>query len=84
MEGPDEMAPYGLPWVDPSLLRHITLFSASIILADKTPETGSRIGTAKRRIREEMVEMDISSAPAHGTLDAHAACEHRVAEWIQE
>ena len=79
MEGPTEMPPYSLPWVDPSLLKHITLFSASVILADKTPETGSRIGTAKRHTREEMVEIDINSPLAAWTFDARAAYEHRVA-----
>ena len=84
MEGPTEMAFYGLPWVDPSLLRHITLFSASVILADKTPETGSRIGTAKGHTREEMVEIDISSPPAAWTFDARAAYQRRVAKMDSE
>ena len=38
MEGPMESAPYGPPQVDPSLLRHIPLFSASVMLGEKTPE----------------------------------------------
>ena len=35
MEGPMESAPYGPPRVDPSLLRHIPLFSASVMLGEK-------------------------------------------------
>ena len=46
-ESPMESAPYGPPWVDPSLLRHIPLFSASVMLGEKTPEKGSGIGTPK-------------------------------------
>ena len=41
MEGPVELAPYGLPRTDPSLLRHIPLFSASVMLDGKMPEKGS-------------------------------------------
>ena len=40
MEGPMESAPYGPPRVDPSLLGHIPLFSASVMLGEKTPEEG--------------------------------------------
>ena len=40
MEGPMESAPYGPPRVDPSLLRHIPLFSASVMLGENTPEKG--------------------------------------------
>ena len=57
MEGPMESAPYGPPRVDPSLLRHIPLFTASIMLGEKTPEKGSGIGTPKRDTREETVEI---------------------------
>ena len=35
MEGPMESAPYGPPRVDPSLLRHIPLFWASVMLGEK-------------------------------------------------
>ena len=41
MEGPMESAPYEPPRVDPSLLRHIPLFPASVMLREKTPEKGS-------------------------------------------
>ena len=44
MEGPMESPPYGPPRVDPSLLRHIPLFSPSVMLGEKTPEKGCRIG----------------------------------------
>ena len=43
IEGPMESAPYGPPRVDPSILRHIPLCSASVMLAEKTPEKGSGI-----------------------------------------
>ena len=69
MEGPMESAPYGPPRVDPSLLRHIPLFSASVMLGEKTPERASEIGTPKRDTREETVEIDMSSPP----FDARAA-----------
>ena len=48
MEGPMKSAPWGLPRVDPSLLRHIPPFSASVMLPEKTPEKGSGIGMPKR------------------------------------
>ena len=51
MEGPMESAPNGPPQVDPSLLRHIPLFSASVILGEKTLEKGSGIGTPTRDTR---------------------------------
>ena len=51
MEGPMESAPYGPPRVDPSLLRDIPLFSASVMLGEKTPEKGLAIGTPKRDTR---------------------------------
>ena len=38
MEGPMESAPYRPPWVDPSLLKHIPLFTASVMLGQKMPE----------------------------------------------
>ena len=38
MEGTLELAPYGPPQVDPVLLRHIHLFSASAMLGEKTPK----------------------------------------------
>ena len=80
MEGPMESAPYGLPRVDPSLLRHIPLFLASVMLGEKTPEKGSGIGTPKRDAREETVEMDMSSPPAAATFDARAAYAAHVDE----
>ena len=80
MEGPMELAPYGPPRVDPSLLRHISLFSASVMLGEKTPEKGSGIGTPKREAREETVEIDMSSPPAAATFDARAAYAAHVDE----
>ena len=80
MEGPIESAPYGPPRVDPSLLRHIPLFSASVMLGEKTPEKGSGIGTPKRDAREETVEIDMTSLPAAATFDARAAYAARVDE----
>ena len=80
MQGPMEAAPYGPPRVDPSLLRHIPLSSASVMLGEKTPEKGSGIGTPKRDTREGTVEIEMSSLPAAGTFDARAAYERRVAE----
>ena len=38
MEGPMELAPYGPPRLDPSLLRPIARFSASVMLGEKTQE----------------------------------------------
>ena len=75
-----ESAPYGPPRVDPSLLRHISLFSASVMLGEKTPEKGSGIGTPKRDAREETVEIDMSSPLAAATFDATAAYAARVDE----
>ena len=80
MEGPMESAPYGPQRVDPSLLRHIPLFSARVMLGEKTPENGSGIGTPKRDAREETVEMDMSSPPAAARFDARAAYAARVDE----
>ena len=80
MEGNMEPAPYGPPQVDPSLFRHIPLFSTSVVLGEKTPEKVSGIGTPKRGTREETVKIDRSSLPAARTLDARAAYEPRVAE----
>ena len=51
MEGPMELAPYGPPRIDLSLLRHIPPFSASVMLGEKTPEKGSGMGTPKRDTR---------------------------------
>ena len=68
-----ESAPYGPPRVDPSLLRHIPLFGASVMLGEKTPEKGSGMDTYKRDAREETVRIDISSPPAAATFDARAA-----------
>ena len=84
MEGPMGSAPYGPPRVDPSLLRHIPLFSAGIMLGEKTPEKGSGIGTPKRDTREGTVEIDMSSPPAARTFHARAAYERRVAEMDSE
>ena len=80
MDGPMESAPYGPPRVDPSLLRHIQLFSASVMLGEKTPEKGSGIGTPKRDAPEETVEIDMSSPPAAARFDARAAYAARVEE----
>ena len=84
MEGPMESAPYGLPRVDPTLLRHIPILSASVMLGEKTPEKGSVIGTPKRDTHEGTVEIDMSSPPAAGMFGARAAYEHRVAEMDSE
>ena len=83
-EGPMELTPYGPPRVDPSLLRHIPLFSAGVMLGGKTPEKGSGIGTPKPDTREGTVEIDMSSPPAAGTFDARAAYERRAAEMNSE
>ena len=72
MEGSMESAPYGPPLFDPSLLRHIPLFPASVMLGEKTPEKGSGIGTPMCDTREGTVEIDMSSPPAAGTFDARA------------
>ena len=80
MEGPMESAPYGPPRVDPSLMRHIPVFSASVMLGEKTPEKGSGIGTHKRDACEKTVEMDMSSPPAAATFDTRAAYAARVYE----
>ena len=82
MEGCMESELYGPPRADASLLRHIPLFSASVMLAEKTPEEGSGIGTPKRNAREETVEIDMSSPPAAATFDARAAGP-RLAEIVQ-
>ena len=78
MEGPMESAPYGPPRVDPSLLRHIPLLSASVMLGEKTPKKSSGIGTPKRDAREETVEIDVSSPPAAAAYHARAAYVARV------
>ena len=80
MEDPMESAPYGPPRVDPSLLRHIPLFSASVTLGQKTPVKGSGIGTPKQDARGETVEIDMSSPPGAATFDARAAYAARVDE----
>ena len=64
----------------PSLLRHIPIFSASVMLGKKTPEKGSGICTPKRDAREETVEIDMSSPPAAATFDERAAYAARVDE----
>ena len=80
MEGPMVWAPCRLPRVDPSLLRHIPLFSASVMLKEKTPKKGSGIGTLQRETREETVEITRSSPPAAAMFDARAAYAARVDE----
>ena len=80
MEGPIESAPYGPPRVEPLLLRHIPLFSAIVMLGEKTPEKGMGIGTPKRDACEETVEIDMSSPPAAVTFNARAAYAARVDE----
>ena len=84
MEGPMESAPYGPPRDAPSLLRHIPILSAGVMLGEKTPEKGSGIGTPKRDTHEGTVEIDMSSPPAVRTFDACAAYERRVAEMDSE
>ena len=84
MEGPMESAPYGPPRVDPSLLRHIPILSASVMFREETPEKGSVIGTPKRDTHEGMVEIDISSPPAAGMFGSRAAYERRVAKMDSE
>ena len=68
MEGPMELAPYGPPQVDPSLLRHTPRFSPSVMLGEEMQEKGSRICTSKRDIRQGTIETDMSSVPAAGTF----------------
>ena len=77
MEGPMESAPYGPPRVDPSLLRHIPLFLARIMLGEKTREKGSGM---LPDACEENIEIDMSSPPAAATFDARAAYAARVDE----
>ena len=77
MEGPMESAPYSLPRIDPSLVSHIPLFSASVMLGEETPEKGSGIGTPKRDTREGTVEIDMSSPPATGSFNSRVAYERR-------
>ena len=84
MEGPMEPAPYGPPRLDPSLLRHIPVISASVMLGEKTPEKGSGTGMPRRDNREGTVEIDMSGSPAAGTFDACSAYERRVAEMDSE
>ena len=40
MQGPMESGPYDPPRIDHSLMRHMLLFSASVMLGEKTPEKG--------------------------------------------
>ena len=80
MEGPMDSVRYGLQRVDPSLLRHIPLFSANFLRGETTPEKGSGIDTPKRDTREETVEIDMSSPPAAATFNAGAAYAVRVDE----
>ena len=80
MEGSMESVPYGPQRVDPSLMRHIPPFSASVMLGEKKPEKGSGIGTPKGDTCEKTVEIDMSSPPAVVTLDARAAHSARVNE----
>ena len=61
MEGPMESARYGPPWVEPSLLRNIPLFSASVMLGERTPEKGLGTSTPKQNKCEENVEIALSS-----------------------
>ena len=80
MDGHMELAPYGPPRVDPSLLRHIPLFSASVMLREKTPEKRSGIGRPKQHGCEETVEIDMSSPPTAAMFDPRAAYAARVDE----
>ena len=68
-----ELAPYGPRRVDPSLLRHILLFSASVMLGKTTLEKGSAIGTPNRDTRNETTEIDMSRPPAPATFHVRAA-----------
>ena len=79
-----ESAQNSPPRFDPSLLRHIPLFSASVMLGGKRPEKGSGTGTPKRDTPEGTGEIDMSSPPAAGTFDACAAYERWVAEMESE
>ena len=76
MGGPMESAPYGPPRVDPSLLRHIPLFSASVMLGEKTLEEGSGIRTPQRDACEETVEIDMSSPPVAGRSTPELPMRH--------
>ena len=78
-----ESAPYGPQRVDPSLLRHIPLFLASVLLGEKTPEKGSGVGTPKQDAREHTVEINMSSPPAAATFDARAAYAACLAQMVQ-
>ena len=84
MEGRMESAPYGPPRTEPPLLRHIPLFSATVMLREKTPGKGSGTGTPKRDTREGTIEIDMSSPSAARTFDARAVYERRVAEMDSE
>ena len=73
----DETLTGTIDWPD---WQDIPLFSASVMLGEKTPEKGSAIGTPKRDAREETVEIHMSSPPAAATFDARAAYAARVDE----
>ena len=72
LEGLMQWAPYGLPLVDP-LLRHIPLFSATVMFGEKTPEKALRIGTPERETWEETAESNMISRLSAATSDATAA-----------
>ena len=80
MQVPMDSAPYGTPRVDPSLLRHIALFLASVMMGEKTLEKGLGIGTPNQDAREETVEIDMSSPPVAATFHARAAYAARLDE----
>ena len=62
MERRAESVPYGLSPRDPGVLPFIPDFFANVMLAEKTPENGSGIGTLKRSAQEDMVDIGESAA----------------------
>ena len=80
MQRPIEFGFILTPRADPSLLRHIPLLSASVMLEEKTPEKSSRIGRPKRDTCEETVEIDISRPPGAATFDGTPTYAKRVDE----
>ena len=75
-----ESISYGPPRVDPGVLPFIPKFSVSVMLGEKMPEKGYRIGTPKRDTCKETVEIDMSSPQAQATFDTRAAYAAHVDE----
>ena len=84
INGPMKSAPYGPQLVDPSLFRHIPLFSASVLVGEKTPENVLGIGMPKvakvpRRGRHQSTEIHRTTRGAahraglRGTRERQAA-----------